>query len=224
MPDLIFALNTNDIKTAENWASLLKDEVNRFKIGIPLLFKYGEECLERISRYGKLFVDLKLNDIPSVINLSLGFMERFETEFITVHATSGPNTIKATVDWASLRGIKVLGVTVLTSIDDISSYKIFRQNTVDAVLNLVELTLNSGANGIVCSGLEVEPVRMRFGNQTLIVTPGFRFTTEKKQDQSRVLTPENPALKSVDYLVIGRAVTNSKYPVKTLKIIKSLVL
>ncbi len=223
MPEPIIALNTNDLETAEKWASILYKEVKIFKIGIPLLFKYGIKCIERISRYGKLFLDLKLHDIPSVISLSLSELENYDLEFITVHATSGYPSVHTAVDWAKPKNIKVLAVTVLTSIDEDSTQKIFRQNTTEAVLNLAELSLQAGVDGIVCSGNEVEPLRRRFGNEFLVVTPGFRLNPDQVHDQARVLTPEHPALKHIDYIVMGRAITHSPHPLKTIKRVKLLI-
>ena len=187
---------------------IIKDTKNsKLKIG----YKLGLEFLN--SKNGRIFVsklknqiifaDLKLNDIPNTCASTIKAIKDLRIDYLTIHISSGLDALKAAKKISGK--IKLIGVTVLTSLDNKALREIgFDKNVKKLVLHQVKLANKAKLDAIVCSAQEVKLVKKFFKKE--IITPGIRFTT-KKNDQKRVLTPTEAFSNGADWLVIGRDLT-----------------
>jgi len=213
MTDLAIALNTPDREKAIAWVKDLLPVHDLFKIGLPLYVQHGPEMVREIRNLGaRVFLDLKLCDIPSVTAESASAAADLGPELLTVHAWGGPEMLAAAADAVGQR-TRLLAVTVLTSVsaDDLASLDLTPRM---AAVQLAGWAHRSGAWGVVCSGQEVTQMKKMFRGIGLVV-PGVRFPDEGTDDQERVETPG--ALAGVaDYIVVGRPITGAPEPRKAL--------
>jgi orotidine-5'-phosphate decarboxylase len=189
------------------------NQIDIFKIGPVVFSAPGPKILDLLP---KVFLDLKLHDIPSIVSETVkGLSQNESIKFITVHASGGPKMLKEAVKAAHF-DTQLLAVTVLTSfveqdLKDIGvNKKISKQ-----VLDLASMAWDQGITGFVCSPFEAEMLRNNFPEATL-VTPGIRPKGSESNDQNRFATPKEAIEWGADYLVIGRAITNSKNPTETI--------
>jgi orotidine-5'-phosphate decarboxylase len=158
-----------------------------------------------------VFLDLKLHDIPVTVSGAARAVARLRPEVLTVHAAGGADVIRAAVEAAP--GTMVAAVTVLTSLGDDDLSRIGLSGPVpDAVLRLAVLSVEAGAQGLVCSPREVSAVRAEVGDDVTLITPGVRPAGSEAHDQARVATPEEALLAGADLLVIGRPITRAPDP------------
>lgn len=222
---LIVAL---DVDTEEQVRKLVFDLnkwVGFFKIGVRLFFHYGPSVVELVNKFGgRVFLDAKLHDIPSVVEAAAGIIGKMGVSMLTVHTLGGIEMMKRSVQAAKRENskIKVLGVTLLTSLDE----KILKEELgiegkmKEKVLFLAQKAKEAGLDGVVCSGKEVGVLRKSLGQDFLLVVPGIRMGRMgriKGDEQKRVLTPQEAVRRGADYLVIGRPILQSPDPVKTAK-------
>jgi orotidine-5'-phosphate decarboxylase len=207
------ALDAPNLETAARWAGLVTPHVSTVKIGLELYLRYGPEAVASVRGGSgvRVFLDLKLHDIPATVAGAASAVARLRPEMLTVHAAAGSAAIRAAVD--SAPGTTILGVTVLTSLgeddlDDIGMAGPVR----DAVLRLAVLAVDAGAGGLVCSPREVAAVRAEVGPDIVLVTPGVRPAGSAANDQARVATPEEALQAGADLLVIGRPITGAADP------------
>ena len=214
------ALDTADHARAMDLGRTLTNIVGGFKIGLEYSHANGPDQLAEISSLGlPVFLDLKLNDIPNTVAGAMRAIAPLKPAFVTAHAFGGPLMLRAARpvadEFAKASGhqINILGVTVLTSLDDgdLSSVGM-KGGTAEAVSALTKLAMNSGANGIVCSPFEIELVRKICGPDAFIMVPGLRPAGIDHADQKRVMTPPEALARGADYLVIGRAITEASDP------------
>lgn len=152
------------------------------------------------------WIDLKLHDIPRTVASGIKRVGRLGARFITIHLAGGAEMIKAALEAAGeFPDLKVLGITVLTSLDKQAMNDQLRipGEILDQVLHLANLGKNNGIHGIVCSGQEVEQVRETLGPDILLITPGIRFAEGNVQDQKRVVTPGDAIRRGSNLLVMG---------------------
>ncbi|MDC3120611.1 orotidine-5'-phosphate decarboxylase [Candidatus Pelagibacter sp.] len=190
------------------------------KFGLQFFYsKNGRKFLEKFKR--DFWLDLKINDIPQTAISAIDSLRDLKNcKFITVHANGGLNMLKAAKKHAKKinKNLKVLGVTILTSLNNKSLKEIgYTKNVQQLVLKQAELIKKSGCDGIVCSPQESKIIRKKFKN-LLIITPGIRLPGDNTNDQVRVMTPKNAFKNKVSGVVIGRSLTkgNIKYNVKKL--------
>jgi len=182
-----------------------------FKIGLEYFTKFGSKGIAELNH--DVFLDLKFHDIPNtVFHAVKNACEIPNVKFLTIHASGESEMIKAAVkardEMESIT--KIICVTKLTSQDA----------TIDNVLTLTEVALNAGADGIVCSAMEVVPVREKFGEKPIIITPGIRPKWyETKDDQVRVCTPKQAFDCGSNIVVIGRPIANNANPVKAYEMV-----
>lgn len=184
-----------------------------FKVGLQSYLQFGEKIIEYLKTKDKhLMLDLKFKDIPNTVKGAVGSSLKYSPRFLTIHLSGGAAMVSQAVEAAKqLPDLTVLGVTILTSLaDDDLKETGMALNTKDAVLNLCELGLRSGLNAFVCSPVEIEPIRQRFGKDVILVTPGIRPQWSATGDQKRVFTPSMAMQAGSDYLVIGRPITKSE--------------
>ena len=187
---------------------IIKDTQNRklkigYKFGLEFLnSKNGRIFLSRL-RNKIIFADLKINDIPNTCASTIKAIKDLRIDYLTVHISSGLDALQAAKKISGK--IKLIGVTVLTSLDNKALREIgFNKNVKKLVLHQVKLANKAKLDAIVCSAQEVKLVKKFFKKE--IITPGIRFTS-KKDDQKRVLTPNEAYSNGADWLVIGRDLT-----------------
>lgn len=207
------ALDAPDLETAARWAGLVTPHVSTVKIGLELYLRYGPGVVASIRGASgvKVFLDLKLHDIPATVAGAVRAVARLRPELVTVHATAGPEAIRAAV--ASAPDTTIAAVTVLTSLgpDDLDSIGMVGPAP-DAVRRLSVLAVAAGAGALVCSPREVAAVRAEVGQDIALITPGIRPAGSDRNDQARVATPEEALRAGADLLVIGRPITGAPDP------------
>jgi orotidine-5'-phosphate decarboxylase len=210
---LIVALDVSDAAAAERLVESIGDAVSFYKIGMELT--YGGEGLGLVRRLGaaghKIFLDLKLHDIPNTVQRAVAQVAGLNATFLTVHGY--PQTMAAAVVGAKGTGLKLLVVTVLTSYDDADLLEAgYRFDVVELVRRRAEQARAFGVDGLVASAAEAAAVRRAVGKTMILVTPGIRPAGAAVADQKRVATPASAISAGVDYLVVGRPVTEAADP------------
>ena len=207
------ALDAPDLETAARWAGLVTPHVSTVKVGLELYLRYGPDVVASIRGASgvKIFLDLKLHDIPATVTGAARAVARLRPDLITVHATGGPEVVRAAVEGAP--DTVVAAVTVLTSLGPADLDRIGMLGPMsDAVRRLAALGVASGARGLVCSPQEVAAVRAEVGPGILLITPGVRPAGSSTDDQARTATPEEALRAGADLLVIGRPITGASDP------------
>jgi orotidine-5'-phosphate decarboxylase len=190
---------------AEPFARAVAPEVGMLKVGLELFVAEGPPVVRAAAALGRpVFLDLKLHDIPNTVEGAARSAAASGASLLTVHASGGAEMVRAAVRGAG-PGVRVLAVTVLTSLDSAALGAIgLAGPPEDAVVRLARLAVGAGAGGIVCSPHEVAAVRAAVGPGPLLVIPGVRPTGASKGDQARVATPAEAVRAGADVLVIGR--------------------
>jgi orotidine-5'-phosphate decarboxylase len=207
------ALDAPNLNTAASWASLVTPHVSTVKIGLELYLRYGPEAVASIRGASAVdvFLDLKLHDIPATVAGAASAVARLRPALLTVHAAAGPAAIRAAVQ--AMPDTKIVAVTVLTSLSDADLDRIGMSGPAsDAVRRLAALSVEAGAQGVVCSPQEVAAVRAEVGSGITLITPGVRLAGADAHDQARVATPEQALRAGADLLVIGRPITGAADP------------
>ena len=213
MTELITALDVGDLKKEESLLKDLKGTVRFYKIGLKLFIAEGKKAVEMVHHYGgKVFLDLKLLDIPQTVAGAVKEAGKLGVESISVHLSGGPEMLRAAA--AISPRPKLWGVSVLTSFRE-EDVRIFheRASLASLVKNWAYLGVKNGADAIVCSGHEVEFLRRALKNYSpKFVTPGIRPAGEKVHDQKRVMTPEEAAALDINFVVVGRPIIEANDP------------
>ncbi len=222
---LIVSLDLPTIELASKLVKKLKPCSSCiFKIGLELLPIGGAEYAAELVRQGyKVFLDYKLHDIPRTVEAATHSIAGLGADFLTIHAL--PQIMEAAIRGRSENSkLKLLGVTVLTSLDDQALIDMgYRYTVRDLVYKRVEQALEAGCDGIVASPLEVLELRKRFGNDFMIVTPGVRLNAHTEDDQKRIATPQQAIESGASYIVVGRPITQSEDPLQTTQSILNLM-
>jgi orotidine-5'-phosphate decarboxylase len=214
---LIFALDVPEVAEAKALVERLDDSVLFYKIGMELLMTGGYfDLLDWLKGRGnKVFVDLKLFDVPATVGRSIARLAQRGADFATVHGNQG---IMQAAAEAKSGDLKVLAVTALTSLDqgDINDLG-FACSIEDLVLSRARRAFEAGCDGVVSSGLEVSRLRAECGDKLVAVTPGIRpvandLVNSDTGDQKRVMTPTRALQAGADYLVIGRPIRDAADP------------
>lgn len=191
--------------------NLFGDTIQFYKLGLEL-FMAGDyfpltEWLEKRGK--KVFVDLKFFDIPETVRAAVRQLKNRHATFVTVHGND--NILRAAVEEKS--GLKILAVTVLTSLDqnDIESLG-FKCDIKDLVLSRAKRALEIGCDGVISSGLEAPGLREQLGDKFLIVTPGIRPVINMEDDQKRAVSVEEAFRNGADYIVMGRPIRDAPDP------------
>jgi len=216
---IIFPLDLPNLQEALGFVKILKGKVGLFKIGLELFVREGPEAVRAVKELAPgagIFLDLKFHDIPATVAGAMHSAMELGVEFVTVHCGGGQRLLKGAADFQGSGKVKVLGVTVLTSLsaEDLKDVGInpLYGRPMDLVLHRARLARVAGCAGIVCSGLEAPVVREEFGRNFLIITPGIREAAGSVEDQKRVVTPERAILNGADYIVVGRPIREASDP------------
>lgn len=214
--ELILALDVPSREEAFATLDALGQSLSWVKIGLQLFTRYGPDFVEAVHRRGyKIFLDLKLHDIPNTVAKSVASLCALPIELTTVH-TLGGSAMLAAANQARLDHnpqLQLLGVTVLTSHDAASLAQLGIVNPLAAqVEHLAALGIDAGLQGLVCSPLEVALLRKRLGCDCLLVTPGIRPVGAGADDQKRAMTPAEAAMQGSSYIVVGRPILKADSP------------
>ena len=210
---VIVALDAPSLSRAVRVARQLQGLIRCVKIGSILFGAAGPEAIRRMRALGfQVFLDLKFHDIPSTVEKSCRAVTAHRIAMLTVHASGGPQMLRAAMEGAAqeaarrgLRRPKVLGVTVLTSVDAAHPLR-------GRVTALAAAAHRAGLDGVVASAQDARAIRRRFAPPFLIACPGIRPTGAARGDQARVATPQEAMASGVDFLVIGRPITEARRP------------
>ena len=220
-PPIFLALDLDDKNVALDMARAVRPYVGGFKLGPRLCVKYGSHLISELAELGKVFIDNKYFDIPNTMESAIRTTFSAGASFATVHATCGPKALRRLAalerELNGDREFKILAVTVLTSFDSESLPVNWSKDSIARqVEQLAGEVIESGLSGLVCSPHEVESLSCQFPD-SFLVTPGIRFPTEDRGDQSRVLGPEEAIKLGASALVVGRPIYEAKDPVVAAK-------
>lgn len=212
--DVIIACDFENKKELEEFLNKF-DEQLFLKIGMELFYQEGPSIIKYVKDLGhKVFLDLKLHDIPNTVYKSMLNIKKLDVEFVTIHAAGGYEMMSKVSEALEGSNTKALAVTILTSIDDkILNDELNIKTSLDQqVKHLALLSKKAGIYGVICSPQEVEMLKKEDIN---CITPGIRLADNKNDDQKRVMTPEMARIAGSDYIVVGRSITNSSDVVKS---------
>ena len=215
---IIVALDSKNFNKTIKLVSTLKKDVHAFKIGYQFFFNFGLKGYKKIySICPRIFLDLKLHDIPNTVEKGLEALFKLKPLYTTIHISGGDEMMK--VSKKLKKNTKILGVSILTSMDSRQTAKYYNQkNVTKLVRSFTKAAKKNKLDGVVCSPQEIKYIRKEVGKNFIIVTPGIRIYNQiKNDDQKRVETPEKAIKLGANYLVIGRPITKSKDPLKVLK-------
>lgn len=216
MNPIFVAIDTQDIHRAVALVRDLDGKAGGVKLGLEFFCGNGEEGVIRLAEHGlPVFLDLKLHDIPNTVAKAIRALYHLNPAVLTVHAAGGKEMMAAAKE-AAPPGTKVVGVTVLTSLDqdDLASIGL-RASAARQVERLTELAREAGIDGIVCSGEEVKAARAIWPDGFFVV-PGVRPTGADLADQKRVVTPAQAIDDGASILVVGRPITEAPNPGRAL--------
>ena len=210
---IIVALDVPNKKEALGLVEQLRKQISFFKIGLQLFTAAGPQVVRDTLKSGaKVFLDLKLYDIPNTVAHAIESAAELGVQMVTVHLSGGEAMVKAALA-ARKSNLSILGVTVLTSLDGASIRALGISSTIEEqVSRLAKLGIAAGVDGLVVSPHEIEVLRPQFGNNIELVVPGIRPAWSETGDQKRIMTPREALESGADYLVIGRPITAHKNP------------
>jgi orotidine-5'-phosphate decarboxylase len=227
---IIVALDVNTLDEAVRLVDATKAGADLYKVGSQLYARRGPEVVRQLQDHGaKLFLDLKLHDIPNTVEQAAKAIAQMGVAMFTIHVSGGWDMMRAAVRGAHVgaedAGIEdpvTLGVTLLTSLDEKTLHDDLgcTRPLVEQVQHMARMAAEAGCAGVVASAQELVPVREAVGDDVLIVTPGLRPAWAQKDDQKRTMTPREASDAGADYLVIGRPITAHKDPAEALRLIR----
>lgn len=228
---IIVALDVDEAEKAQDLIAKLSPYVGMFKVGMQLFYKAGPEVVRHIKAQGvKVFLDLKLHDIPNTVGQASRVLAGLGADIINVHAAGGVTMMKAAAtavkESAAAQNIPaplVISVTVLTSIDQYAfNHEVGITGDIkERVRTWSLLTKEAGLDGVVASPQEISVIREACGQEFKIITPGIRPTWAASGDQKRIMNPADAILQGASYLVVGRPITANQDPVVAAQRIQS---
>ena len=217
---LIVALDTASRTQAQHWADSLKNDVDAIKLGLEFTYACGLEAVKTVSEGHRLFLDLKLHDIPHTVASGLTALAPLKPTLTTIHASGGTEMISRSREALEAafpeqtQRPKLLAVTVLTSMNAEGLLETGVNATPqEQVLRLGKLAVQAGADGLICSAHEIAPLRDALGDDSILVVPGIRPAGSAADDQKRIMTPVQAAEAGADWIVVGRPITKAADPV-----------
>ena len=220
MAQVIIPLDVPTLDDAMGLVDSLGEAADFYKVGLELFTAEGSAAVQALKQRNKrVFLDLKLHDIPSTVARAVARARVLEVDLLTLHATGGRPMMEAAAQ-AAENDLTLLGVTVLTSMtssDMEHSWGREVDSIEEEVVRLATLVWDSGVGGVVASVREAAPVKKALGSDLVVVTPGIRFAGGDAHDQARVSTPGAAVAAGADYLGIGRSVTQAPDPAEALR-------
>jgi orotidine-5'-phosphate decarboxylase len=220
-PIPVIALDVPTRAEAESLLDRLGPEADFVKVGLQLFTAEGPDVVRAMHGRGcRVFLDLKLHDIPNTVAHAVQSAARLGVELLTVHASGGAAMLRAAADARGDGGPRLLGVTLLTSLSAAEVAEAWGRGAVsagDEVARLARLAEGAGLDGVVASVAELPVIRAATGETFRVLTPGIRLAGDAAGDQHRVATPGEAARLGADYVVLGRSVTAAADPAAALR-------
>tara|TARA_B100000941_G_C28481588_1_gene542490 strand:- start:799 stop:1485 length:687 start_codon:yes stop_codon:yes gene_type:complete len=208
-PRIIVAIDTFDLKKANTILDQLDPELCKIKIGSVVFNSIGKSLLHEVFQRGfKIFLDLKFHDIPNTVHETILGFHDCNIDMLTVHLSGGEEMLKKAILAAQIIKTQVIGVSILTSLDESDSLTLFNNSLNDQIVNLFKLAKKTKIDGIVCSPHELEIANTILGTHSIKITPGIR-DIKVGDDQERTMSAKEAIEKGSTYLVIGRPITQA---------------
>ena len=205
---IIVAVDETQLEDFQSVVDSLDSDLCMIKIGSVSFNALGHQAVKYASNKGfKIFLDLKLHDIPNTVKKSIEGLVSLPIDMMTIHTSGGLEMMKAAMKAVEGSDIKLFGVTALTSLSDEDTSFIFKRTAEKQVNAMLDLAEQAGIDGVVCSPLELSLVNKR--ESLLSITPGIRLK-DSNDDQNRVMTPKDALKQGANFLVIGRPITEAK--------------
>lgn len=226
---IILALDCDDLDVAEKLVVELKDYVGCFKVGLQLFTSYGFSAIKMIRDHGgKVYCDLKFHDIPHTVSHACSNLIKHNITFFNIHLQGGSKMIsqvvksaKETAKSLEIDPPTILGISLLSSFGQrtLTEELCVEKNIEDYIMQLTKLAKDNGLDGIVAGSSEAKRIRQEFGEDFIILCPATRPTWAAVNDQVRVDTPADAIKAGVDYLVIGRPITDAEDKISAVNLI-----
>ena len=217
--DVIVACDFDRAAELFDFLDLFQEKKPFIKIGMELYNEEGSFIVRELKRRGhKIFLDLKIHDIPNTVRKTMMVLSRMEIDICDVHASGGIRMMEAALEGITrLDGKRplLIGVTQLTSTDQdmLEEELLIRMPMDKVVMHYANNVKRAGLDGIVCSPREAADIKKKLGKRFITVTPGIRFADSEIGDQRRIMTPEQAKETGSDYIVVGRPITQAKDPI-----------
>lgn len=215
---VIVAMDKTPWSEIEKLTNSLAGQPCWMKVGMELFYAHGPKAVEYVSSRGfKVFLDLKLHDIPTTVHNALLNLLKLPIHMVNVHASGGPTMLEESFNALAQSGrkdVKLIAVTQLTSTsEEMMQHSLGIKGSLEStVLSYGQMTKDAGLHGVVCSAHEVTGIKKLLGPDFLCITPGIRPKASTPNDQKRVMTPQEALRVGSDYLVVGRAINASADP------------
>ena len=226
---IVLALDVDDLDEAEKLVVELKDYVGYFKVGLQLFTSYGFSAIKMIRDHGgKVYCDLKFHDIPNTVSHACSNLIKHNINFFNIHLQGGSKmvsqvvkTAKETAKALEIDAPTILGITLLSSFGQrtLTEELCVEKNIENYILQLSKLAKDNGLDGIVAGASEAKRIRQEFGEDFIILCPATRPTWAAVNDQVRVDTPTEAIRAGVDFLVIGRPITDAEDKIDAVQLI-----
>ena len=205
---IIVAVDETQLGNFQSVVDSLDSDLCMIKVGSVSFNALGHQAISYASNKGfKIFLDLKLHDIPNTVKKSIKGLVSFPIDMMTIHTSGGLEMMKAAKKAVDGTDIKIFGVTALTSLSDEDTSLILKRTAAEQVNTMLDLAEQAGIDGVVCSPHELSLVSKR--KSLLSITPGIRLK-DSNDDQNRVMTPKDALKQGANFLVIGRPITEAK--------------
>lgn len=218
--DVIIACDFKNREETLNFLDQFTEEKPFLKIGMELFYSEGPDIVREIKKRGhKIFLDLKLHDIPNTVKKAMASLSKLDVDMCNVHAAGTIEMMKAAIEGLTREdGTRplLISVTQLTSTSEerMRDELLINENIDKVVMHYAKNSQIAGLDGVVCSPLEAGKVKKVCGKEFLTITPGVRFETDDVGDQVRVTTPKRAKEIGSDYIVVGRPITKAENPVE----------
>ncbi len=208
-PKIIVAIDTFDLKQANAILDQLNPNLCLIKIGSVIFNSLGKAFLNQVSSMGfKIFLDLKLHDIPNTVHETILGFNDCKIDMLTVHLSGGEKMLKKALIASESINAKVIGVSILTSLEEEDSLALFDNKLDDQITNLFKMAVKTNIDGIVCSPHELEIANTILGSHSIKITPGIR-DIKLEDDQARTMSAKEAIERGSTFLVIGRPITQA---------------
>jgi len=218
---LIIALDFQDRQEVDHFLQQFENETLYVKVGMELFYQEGPSIISHIKQLGhKIFLDLKLHDIPNTVKQAMRGLAKLEVDLVNVHAAGGKKMMQAAIEGLEAgtpEGKKrplCIAVTQLTSTSQtmVEEELLIKEDINDVVLHYAQMAKESGLEGVVCSTHEVERLHQKLGTSFMTVTPGIRMKNDSSDDQTRIATPDHARRLGSTAIVVGRSITKAANP------------
>ena len=209
-PKIIVAIDTYDPEEANAILDQLNPDLCKIKIGSVVFNSVGKPFLKEASSRGfKIFLDLKLHDIPNTVHEAILGFHDCDIDMLTVHLSGGEEMLKKAMLAGKSINAKVIGVSILTSLEDSDTIALFDNKLEHQIRNLFEIAVKANLDGVVCSPHELEMSNTILNSDAIIITPGIR-DIKVEDDQARIMSAKGAIEKGANFLVIGRPITQAQ--------------